>query len=186
MEEIYVSTDVETDGPMPGPHSMCSFASAAFRADKTLVDTYTANLELLPGAAPDPERMAWWADHPEAWRACRLDPRPPGEVMPEYAAWVDALPGNPIFVAYPVGFDFAFVYWYLMRFAGRSPFRHHGVDIRSYAMGMLGETYEGASWHHYPARWFDDLPHTHEALDDAIRQGTLFCNILAENAERGS
>jgi hypothetical protein len=25
--EIYVSTDVEADGPIPGPHSMLSFAS---------------------------------------------------------------------------------------------------------------------------------------------------------------
>jgi hypothetical protein len=27
--EIYISTDVETDGPIPGPHSMLSFGSAA-------------------------------------------------------------------------------------------------------------------------------------------------------------
>ena len=35
--EIYVSTDVEADGPIPGPHSMLSFASAAYLVDKTLV-----------------------------------------------------------------------------------------------------------------------------------------------------
>ena len=35
MAEIYVSTDVETDGPIPGPHSMLSLASAAYRPDKT-------------------------------------------------------------------------------------------------------------------------------------------------------
>ena len=29
--------------------------------------------------------------------------------------------------------------------------------------------------------WFDDLPYTHVALDDAISQGVLFCNMLAEN-----
>jgi hypothetical protein len=31
-----------------------------------------------------------------------------------------------------------------------------------------------------PKRWFDKLPHTHRALDDAIEQGALFCNMLAE------
>ena len=31
--EIYVSTDVEADGPIPGPHSMLSFASAAYTED---------------------------------------------------------------------------------------------------------------------------------------------------------
>ena len=51
MPEIYVSTDVEADGPIPGPHSMLSFGSAAFFPDKTLHTTFSANLELLPGAA---------------------------------------------------------------------------------------------------------------------------------------
>ena len=32
--EIYISTDVETDGPIPGPHSMLSIGSAAYLADK--------------------------------------------------------------------------------------------------------------------------------------------------------
>jgi len=29
-----------------------------------------------------------------------------------------------------------------------------------------------------PAEWFDPVPHTHVALDDAIEQGRLFCNML--------
>jgi hypothetical protein len=32
-----------------------------------------------------------------------------------------------------------------------------------------------------PRSWFDDLPHTHKALDDAIEQGALFCNMLRES-----
>src|SRR5205809_5153220 len=60
MVEIYVSTDIEADGPIPGPHSMLSFASAAYLADKTLIGTFSANLETLPGAAGHPETMKWW------------------------------------------------------------------------------------------------------------------------------
>ncbi len=55
MSEIYVSTDVETDGPIPGPHSMLSFGSAAYTADKKLVSTFSANLETLEGASRAPE-----------------------------------------------------------------------------------------------------------------------------------
>jgi uncharacterized protein len=35
-----------------------------------------------------------------------------------------------------------------------------------------------------PPHWFDGHPHTHVALDDAIEQGSLFCNMLAENLGR--
>jgi hypothetical protein len=182
MAEIYVSTDVEADGPIPGPHSLLSFASAAYKADKTLVGTFSANLHTLPGATGHPETMAWWRTQPEAWAAARAKPREPAEAMPAYVAWLKGLPGKPVFVAYPAAYDFLFVYWYLMRFAGESPFSHSALDIKTYAMALLRSDYRNAVKRNMPREWFDrDLPHTHRALDDAIEQGALFCNMLAEN-----
>jgi hypothetical protein len=185
MPEIYVSTDVETDGPIPGPHSMLSFASAAYRGDKTLLGTFTANLEVLPGASGHPATMSWWEQHPEAWAATRTDLEDPAEAMTRYVAWVKGLPGRPVLVAYPAGFDFLFVYWYLIRFTGESPFSFSALDIKTYAMALLRIGYRDATKRNMPARWFDPMPHTHRALDDAIEQGALFCNMLAENV-RGS
>jgi hypothetical protein len=179
MAEIYVSTDIEADGPIPGPHSMLSFGSAAFRADKSLLGTFTANLVTLPGATGEPKAMEWWQSQPEAWAACRREPGEPAEVMPEYVRWLKALPGKPVFVAYPAAYDFLFVYWYLMRFAGESPFSHSALDIKTYAMALLGSEYREAVKKNMPRAWFDPLPHTHVALDDAIGQGALFCNMLA-------
>src|ERR687895_634954 len=48
--EVLVATDIETDGPSPGHYSMLSFASVAFRLDKSVISTFERNLELLPGA----------------------------------------------------------------------------------------------------------------------------------------
>ncbi len=135
--EIYVSTDIESDGPIPGPHSMLSIASAAYKADKQLVATFTANLETLPGAEGHPDTMKWWLQHSSSWEASRVNSEPPQQVMPAYHAWVKALPGEPIFVGYPASFDFMFVYWYLIKFVGESPYNHSAIDIRSYAMAFL-------------------------------------------------
>ncbi len=184
MAEIYVSTDVETDGPIPGPHSMLSFASAAYRPDKSLVGTFEANLETLAGAEGDPRTMAWWKTEPEAWAACRRDTRDPAVVMPEYVRWIQSLPGKPVFVAYPAGFDFLFVYWYLIRFVGESPFSHSALDMKSYAMAVLGKEYRESTKRNMPRGWFDPMPHTHVALDDAKEQGALFCNMLADRNRR--
>jgi hypothetical protein len=131
--EVYVSTDVEADGPIPGPHSMLSFASAAYTADKTLIATFSRNIETLPEAGAHPDTERWWKTHPEAWAACRKDPTPPERAMPEYVAWLKALPGKPVFVGYPAAYDFLFVYWYLMRFAEESPFSHSALDIKTLA-----------------------------------------------------
>lgn len=184
MAEIYVSTDVEADGPIPGPHSMLSFASAAYAADKRLLATFEANLETLPGAAPDPETQAWWEKQPEAWQACRQNLQQPGDAMVAYDRWLKELPGRPVFVGYPAAYDFLFVYWYLIRFVGSSPFSHSALDIKTYAMALLGADYRQTTKRQMPRRWFDRMPHTHVALDDAKEQGALFCNMLAERKQR--
>lgn len=178
MAEIYVSTDVETDGPIPGPHSMLSFGSAAYTPDKLLVSTFAANLHELPGATADPSTMQWWNSQPEAWADARMNPQDPATAMQDYVAWVEQLPGRPVFVGYPAGFDFAFVYWYLIRFAGRSPFSFSALDMKSFAMAVLRCEYREAVKRNMPSHWFDPLPHTHRALDDAIEQGAIFCNML--------
>jgi hypothetical protein len=179
--EVYVSTDIEADGPTPGLNSMLSFASAAYTADKKLLATFTANLETLPDALPDPVTTKWWETQPEAWAACRRDLKAPAVAMREYAEWLQDLPGTPVFVGYPASFDFMFVNWYLMRFVGRSAFGFAALDVQSYAMALLKTGYSRTGRRHLPKRWFGPQRHTHIALDDAIEQGTLFCNMLAEN-----
>ncbi|MBX3463649.1 MAG: exonuclease [Planctomycetes bacterium] len=180
-DEIYVSTDVEADGPIPGPHSMLSFASVALRADKTVVAEFQANLEPLPDATPHPRTMAWWAGFPAALAAARANPEPPAVVMPRYAAWLRELPGRVVFVGQPVAFDFLWVYWYLMRFHGHSPFGHSALDVKTYAMALLKRPYRDCVKGALPAAWDDGLPHTHIALDDARQQGAMFCNMLRAN-----
>ena len=184
MTEIYVSTDVEADGLIPGMHSMLSFGSAAFSEDGRLLGTFTANLETLDGATTDARTMQWWAQHERAWEACRVHARPATEVMPEYAEWLDGLPGTPVFVGYPAAYDFLFVYWYLIRFAGRSPFSFSALDMKTLAMATLGTTFRDATKRNMPSHWFETKNHTHVALDDAIEQGYLFCRMLAECRER--
>ena len=179
--EIYVSTDVEADGPIPGPNSMLSFGSAAYTAQKKLVGTFSANLETLPGAVADPKTMQWWEQQPDAWAACRRNLETSEIAMPRYVAWIKLLPGKPVFVGYPASFDFLFVYWYLIRFAGESPFGFSALDIKTYAMAILKKDYRKSTKSGMPKHWFDQRPHTHIALDDAIEQGALFCNMLAEN-----
>src|SRR5438046_674466 len=155
MTEIYVSTDVETDGPIPGPHSMLSFASAAYRADKTLLGTFTANLELLPDTAGHPDTMAWWHENQAAFDATRVKLEAPADAMRRYVCWLKELPGRPVFVAYPAGFDFLFVYWYLMRFAGASPFSFSALDMKTYAMALLKTEYRESVKRNMPRRWFE-------------------------------
>lgn len=105
-DEIYVSTDVEADGPIPGPHSMLSFASVVYRPDKTIVDEFSVNLLPLPGAAPHPRTMTWWGGFPEALAKARENQEAAETALPRYAKWLRKLPGRIVFVGQPAGYDF--------------------------------------------------------------------------------
>jgi hypothetical protein len=72
----------------------------------------------------------------------------------------------------------------MMNFAGESPFSHSALDIKTYAMAVMGTEYRESTKRNMPRAWFDQMPHTHVALDDAKGQGALFCNMLAARKER--
>lgn len=179
-DEVYISTDIESDGPIPGPYSMLSFASAAFHNGK-MVATFQANLELLPGAEAHPDTKKFWNENPEAYAATRVNPQDPALALTNYVAWVKSVGGTPVFVAFPAGFDWTFMYFYLITFAGESPFGFSAFDIKTLAMIVLGSPYRHATKRNFPKRWFSPgKPHTHVALDDAIEQGETFVRILDE------
>ncbi|TDR32520.1 exonuclease [Hydromonas duriensis] len=180
--EIYFVTDIETDGPIPGPHSMLSFASAAYSAAGELLGTFSTNLEMLEGASGHPFTMKFWAGEPEAWSACRLNPVPPETAMKDFVKWIRQTCGNsnsPVFVGYPAGFDFTFIFWYLIKFTGESPFSWSALDMKTFAMAITGLPFKQAIKPRLPKEWLpEDLPHTHIALDDALEQGHLFSQML--------
>jgi hypothetical protein len=193
--EIYFSTDVETDGPIPGPNSMLSLGSAAFSSSGKLLATFSVNLETLPGAEPDPSTQAWWEAHPEAYRASREGTLPTDQAMLLFSKWVDDTlircsgqgpirKASPVFVGFPAGFDFLFVYWYLIKFTGQSPFSFSALDGKTYAMALLKTGYRQSTKRNYPKAWFPlKNKHTHIAVEDAIEQGHIFCSMLAANGQ---
>ncbi|HEX4344605.1 MAG TPA: hypothetical protein VHZ31_03490 [Solirubrobacteraceae bacterium] len=89
-------------------------------------------------------------------------------------------------MAYPVAFDWSFLYWYFERFAERgSPFGHSScLDIRTLYQAIAGTVFDESGKDAMPAFLRPTAPHTHNALDDAVEQGQLFANLMAWAARR--
>lgn len=183
--EIYVSTDIEADGKCPGRNSMLSLGSAAFDGDsEEPISTFSVNLQLLHYASADPDTAQWWSRNKAAYEATRTDLESPYTGMMRYAAWLKSLGNRVVFVGYPAAFDSLFTFWYLHMFAGENPFGWQALDIKSYAMAVLGSKFSSTVKGAFPSRWFSpNTPHTHVALEDAIEQGILFTRILKHNLQ---
>ena len=106
--------------------------------------------------------------------------------MKDYLRWLKALPGKPVFVGYPAAYDFMFVYWYLIRFTGESPFSHSALDIKTFAMALLGRGYRESTKRNMPRQWFDKTPHTHVASGRRHRSGAhCFATCLKKRMPDG-
>jgi len=181
---IYVSLDIEADGPAPIVNSMLSLGAVALDRTKgkgkdAIVGTWTANFDLLPGAKQDPDTMKWWETQPEAWAACREKPQDPKKAMRSLDDWVRGFGGKPVAVGFPAGFDFTFVYVYFHLLLGECPFGFAAIDFKSLAACHLNIPYHESRKRNFPKRWFDgSLPHTHKAIDDAMEQGVMLVNAL--------
>ena len=185
MSEVYISVDVETDGKLPPMNSMLSLGAAAFTPDGTMTSTFFVNLDLLPSAAPDPDTMAWWSTNQAAYDATRINAVDPKIGIGQFVDWVKEQPGKPVCVAYPLPFDWSWLYWYIVNFGYESPFGFSNcLDIKSYACAMLKTDFRKTTKKNMPKHWFPKEKHTHVAIEDAIEQGKLFINMLKENLSK--
>lgn len=176
MTETYVSVDIEADGPIPSTFSMLSFGAVAFNDSGKELDSFYAVLQRLPGARQDDATMKWWSNFPEAYALATENPLPPDQVMRSYRKWLEELPGRKTFVAYPAGFDFTFMHWYLMHFTEGDPCGFQALDMKTFAMARLGTRFHYVTKRTMPKAWFEGINRgqPHNPVDDARAQGELF------------
>jgi hypothetical protein len=184
--DLYISTDVEADGPIPGPYSMSSIgmvAAATFDGTTfTRLDlSQTFYRELKPISERFDERAAAVSGLDRA--ALLATGHEPAAAMTECVAWLDevatAFRARPIFVAYPLGFDWLFTYWYLVQFAGSSPFGHSGhLDMKTIFATKARVPVRTVGKRSMPRHLLSSRAHTHNALDDAIEQAELLGNLF--------
>lgn len=175
-----VSVDMEATGPAcPPRYSMLSLGAVAYNQKGQEIDTFYRKLHELPGAGRDPDTMVFWQGFPDAWKEARKFKEPPELVTKDFVAWAEKFP-NPTMMCYPAGYDFTWVYWYMMRFVGRSPFGFVCIDFKSVAATILGRPYRSVAKRNMPKEWFKGCDHhDHTALTDARGQGMAYFNMLA-------
>lgn len=188
---LYVSIDVEADGPIPGAYSMLSIGASAFlhlphtKKGWVHVGSFKRNLLPLENAKQHEDTMLWWKTQPEAWISATENAIAPSIAMPDFVNWLAKIKEETgaksiVVCGFPVTYDFMFVYWYTVNFAGYpAPFGFQGLDIKTLAWTKLKGEFKSATKKNMPKSWFANTPkHTHDALEDSIGQGILLMNIL--------
>ena len=183
--DLFISADVETDGPIPGSFSMLSFglAVAGTFDGETLTRGGPAAPSFYVELKPISSRFDSEALAVNGLDRARLidEGRDAADAMRAATEWVERLAVDhcPVLVAYPVAFDWSFLYWYFVEFGGRSPFGHAScLDIRTLYQARAKTVHDLSGKRNMPEHLLPRRPHTHNALDDAREQAELFCNVF--------
>lgn len=191
--DVYFSADVETDGPIPGPFSILSFALvfAGLYDGRSFVRPNSYKCALYRELKPISNEF-----QPEALRVNGLDRErliqegtKPETAMTEASLWVRELAGSgrPVLVAYPLSFDWAFLYWYFTRFSSAgSPFNHSRCfDLKTAFAVKAHIPISDAGRSKLIPGLRPNSTHTHNALDDAVEQAEIFANIFEWKGQNG-
>ena len=192
IRELYISVDVEADGPTPMPYSMVSLGAvvAGYKdVDGSLVHIDMKQPQNSFYAELKPISELW---APESLAVSGLERdylekngEDPAVAMTNFSVWVNNMVQDydcktAVFCAFPLGFDWMWTYWYLENFSEfGSPFGHsRGLDIKTLYMSKADTTLTRSTKNNMPKSLRSNLPHTHNALDDAKEQGDLLMNLL--------
>lgn len=184
--DAYFSADVETDGPIPGVYSMLSFALV-----------YAGSYDGNEFQRPTNYRQNFYRElrpisvtfQPEALRVNGLDRNrlcaegvAPEIAMTEACQWVKRIAEGkqPVLVAYPLSFDWSWLYWYFFRFSSEgSPFHHSRCfDIKTAFAVKAGVPISEAGRERIFAFLRPGQEHSHRAVDDAVEQAQIFANVF--------
>lgn len=189
--DAYFSADVETDGPIPGPFSMLSFAivyAGSFDGDHfTRPADYGRFIykEIKP-ISREYEEEALRINGLDRDRLC-VEGEEPSTAMTETARWIRRVSGDarPVLIAYPLSFDWTWLYWYFVRFSSDgSPFGYSQCfDIKTAFAVKAKIPISEAGRSHLPPVLASRHRNTHHALDDAIAQADIFVNLFLWKGE---
>ena len=171
IDPTWVSVDVETSGPYPGRYALLSLGACLVGDPER--EFY---VELVPDHDDvDPTSMAV---HGLTLDRLRESGVPAREGMSKFAEWLDEQVQGPArMVGFNAPFDWMFVQHYFWTYLGTNPLGHSAIDIKAFAMGRLQIPWEETSFPSLAARFEMPLTLSHNALDDAQRQGRLMSAI---------
>ena len=191
--DAYFSADVETDGPIPGPFSMLSFAivyAGSFdgRRFKRPQNYKTYFYKELRPISDQFQEEALKVNGLDRNRLLK-DGGAPEQVMAEACQWVKTIAGeaNPVLVAYPLSFDWSWLYWYFIRYSPEgSPFGYSRCfDIKTALSVKARIPICRAGRARLDPSLGSNLAHTHHAIGDATEQAEIFANIFEWEGKRG-
>lgn len=179
MTETYISVDIETTGLIVGEDNIASIGACVVGNTK---DKFY--IELKPFT--DKYRQ-------ESVDVCgfTIDYLKENGMdivygLSKFKEWIEKHQ-RPVFVGFPLCFDFAFVHQYFLKYLGSDPFGRTsaGLDIKTYAMATLKCDLRDTVKKNLKKIIPWEGKHSHNAYEDSVEQANLMNKLFVVNGIEG-
>ena len=155
---MYISVDVESDGPIPYDYSMICFGAVLLDRDLNITKTFYGQLQPISDKYI-PEALAVSGFSREE---TLLFPEPI-KTMTDFLNWIKSNCGDTQvrFFSDNVGYDWQFINWYFHHFLGNNPFGWSSINIKNLYNGIERNMRRSH-------KYLRTTKHTHHPVDDAM------------------
>jgi hypothetical protein len=197
VEELYLVTDVEANGPSPLTASMLSTGIIAVDRQGRIHGVFYANLKPRTDVGQNASTMTFWKQFPKAFAQTTYDPLDPAEAMLKLKLWVHSLQQKTTDaegqekttmtkVVVDCGFDWMYMQSYVCKYLDDELIIGYDCihsDTFNWAHMTLAKDiknslYDNTTQSSYKA---EKYPHTHVAVADALCDTIAWVNQLREN-----
>lgn len=194
---VYASLDIEADGPAPvrgdgkdgkKVGNMLSLGVVVVDKNKCEVGSFRSNLAAPNDVHADPATMfEFWSKHQDQWKRATEGAVDPHVVFERFNSFLLGLEArhHVVWVAKPAAYDWQWLntYWHQYKPAegpvARFAFKAHCTSTLFWVY-CEQRGIPRSDWAKATQELSEQLPHTHDALDDARQQACLFVNVARE------
>lgn len=184
---LYLSFDIETDGPSPIINNLLAIGIYAFTIEAQgpqEIFKLSYNIRPLDGHTSNARTMEFWAQHPVQWAQLQIDQLDADDVMVAISDKLRSLSSQYFFtwVAMPACFDWMFFKAYYEAAATRADL--YDIGYQCFCISTTWNLYKKnhaaklrPSPEEYKRAFFQEQT-AHDALNDAINQGKFYAHLL--------
>ena len=196
--ELYISADVESSGPIPGEYSMLSIGACVvsninkkfYLELKPLNNNYvfkamqagSLGLSFLNNLKNQPEydpKSNLFKPRSVLEKLKEIGTNP-DSAMHQFKGWIRNVSKghDPVLVAFNAPYDWQFINYYFHKFLKENPLGISALDIKANFMGKFSTGWYETSKRDVKQKLNLHRTHTHNALEDAIEQAEIFERLL--------
>lgn len=186
---VIIIFDVESDGPSTTHNNAFALSGTAIRVvDKRVLGRCVYHIKEEPGRYQDPDTMNFWDNHKKIYEMLHKDQIHGKIVADKMTEFINHFKNQYkiLFCSDCAVYDWKWCDYIMTKYTYSNPIGYQGMDITSYASGMVKMPFDKAGEYidKLTAQKVlnpDNIPHDHDPWNDSLQESSVIVDLIRHN-----